>query len=63
MIDYLIWLLLVYLVLLSFASSTPDYSQGYDYPRQDDVYRLYTQLKEQPASIYGSPSNNSRYNG
>ncbi|XP_070158872.1 protein spaetzle 5 [Polyergus mexicanus] len=43
-------------------SSIPDYSQGYDYPRQDDVYRLYTQLKEQPASIYGSPSNNSRYN-
>lgn len=61
LIDRLIWLLLVYFLL--FASSPPNYSQGYDYPRQDDVYRLYTQLTEQPASMYGPPSNNSRYNG
>ncbi|XP_012219643.1 protein spaetzle 5-like isoform X2 [Linepithema humile] len=43
-------------------SSPPDYNQGYDYPRQDDS-QLYAQLplREQPASVYGPPSNSSRY--
>ncbi|XP_025270980.1 uncharacterized protein LOC105258877 isoform X4 [Camponotus floridanus] len=46
-----------------YPRSPPNYSQGYDYPRQDDVYRLYTQLTEQPTSMYDLPSNNSRHNG
>ncbi|XP_020284714.1 protein spaetzle 5 isoform X2 [Pseudomyrmex gracilis] len=40
-------------------SSSPNYSQGYDYPRQGDG-QLYAQ-RRQPAPIYGPPSNNSRY--
>ncbi|XP_011869216.1 PREDICTED: uncharacterized protein LOC105562764 [Vollenhovia emeryi] len=43
-------------------SSSPDYDQGYDYPRQDNS-QLYTQppLKGEPALVYGPPSNSSRY--
>ncbi|XP_070527568.1 protein spaetzle 5 isoform X2 [Cardiocondyla obscurior] len=43
--------------------SPPDYNQGYDYPRQPDS-QLYTQpppLRGEPASVYGPPSNSSRY--
>ncbi|XP_011694866.1 PREDICTED: uncharacterized protein LOC105454156 isoform X1 [Wasmannia auropunctata] len=44
-------------------SSPPDY-QGYDYPRQDDS-QYYTQSppRGEPASVYGPPSNSSRYHG
>lgn len=51
---------------LFFSSSTPNYNQGYNYPRQDDP-QLYppipsTQLplgEQKPAPVYGPPINST----